>query len=73
MTSLKKIYAIYDMDQAGGTGGAKLAELAPSRIQRLELPKGKGKDINDFISNGGNFRKWIEIVLLSGGEVVSME
>jgi len=73
LTSLKKIYAIYDMDQAGGTGGAKLAELAPSRIQRLELPKGKGKDINDFISNGGNFRKWIEIVLLSGGEVVSME
>ncbi len=73
LISLKKIYAIYDTDQAGGTGGAKLAELAPKRIQRLELPKGKGKDVNEFISNGGNFRRLIEIVLLSGGEVTSIE
>lgn len=58
LLSAERIFAAYDMDEAGERAFAKLALITqPERIVRATLPT--GKDITDFWQSGGDLAAWI--------------
>jgi hypothetical protein len=56
---LRRILIAYDLDPAGETGAAKLANFT-TRARRVDIPSLPGvKDITDFHKAGGSLRQWI--------------
>jgi DNA primase len=53
---VKRIIAVYDMDEAGQKGYERLAQLG-QKVERATLPM--GKDITDFVKAGGDLGAWI--------------
>lgn len=58
-------YLAYDADEAGETGGGKLAWL---NTQRLEIPRLRpfDKDLTDYYRSGGSLRSWMQAIMKNG-------
>lgn len=64
---LQVILAAYDADPAGQQGLTALQELA-DKVLPLDLP-GKVKDLNDYVTAGGELWPWLKAALLELGLV----
>jgi hypothetical protein len=62
LVPLKVILSAYDVDKAGESGAAMLADLAGERVKLAPLPVGV-KDINDYHQAGGDLWAWIKPLL----------
>lgn len=59
----RRVFAAYDMDQAGEAGAKKLADMC-GNVRRIELPSmPKVKDITDFYQAGGDLWQWLKASL----------
>jgi DNA primase len=59
LLSCKTILVAYDADEAGRKGAARLRDLT-RRARIVQVPR--GKDITEFVLNGGSVTQWLNEV-----------
>lgn len=64
LLTARRIFACYDMDKAGTIGLAKSLGIS-GRMRPAYIPDGMGKDITDFVCNGGDLLAWVKYHLES--------
>jgi hypothetical protein len=62
LMTAKRIFVCYDADGAGARGTMSALGLT-ARMRQAAIPVGMGKDITDFVSNGGDLLAWVKFYL----------
>lgn len=58
METWDSVYLGHDNDEAGEKMASKIRDMAPRPVQRVEVPRGKGKDWTDFFQGGGTLEEF---------------